>query len=285
MGPVLKPRLRYPAYVIQGVMSYNMKNRNLVLIAGILAIGLVAATIIGGQSMTAVAQEGQEQDSDDSTVSTSGTASTSVEPDKVSVTIGVETNGESAAEAAEANADLMEQVLAALMGLGITEEQIATSNYNVFPVYNTTTGAEVCIMIYPPPPECQPSSEIVGYTASNSVTVTVDADSDAGAIIDAAVEAGATHVQGAYFFISEERQQEVRDSLIEEAIANARSRADTAASAVGMNVTGVKSISLNDVYFPVFFRDVAAQEAADGTVLMPGEQQVSMTVQVTYKMQ
>jgi uncharacterized protein YggE len=35
----------------------------------------------------------------------------------------------------------------------------------------------------------------------------------------------------------------------------------------------------------VFFRDVAAQEAADGTVLMPGEQQVSMTVQVTYKMQ
>jgi hypothetical protein len=140
-------------------------------------------------------------------------------------------------------------------------------------------------MIYPPPPECQPSTEIAGYTASNSVTVTVDADFDAGSIIDTAVEAGATHVQGAYFFISEERQNEVRDGLIEEAIANARARADAAASAVGMNVTGVKSIALNDVYFPVFFRDVAAQEAADGTTLLPGEQQVTMTVQVVYRMQ
>lgn len=262
-----------------------MKNRKLALIAGILAIGLVAAVIIGGQSMTAVAQEEQEQTDDDgATVSTSGSASTSVEPDKVSVTIGVETSGQTAQEAADANADLMDQVLAALEALGITEEQIATSNYNVFPVYNTTEGAEVCIMIYPPPPECQPKTEIVGYTASNSVTVTVDSDFDAGSIIDTAVEAGATHVQGAYFFISEERQQEVRDGLIEEAIANARSRADVAASAVGMNVTGVKSITLNDVYFPVFFREVSA-EAADGTTLLPGEQQVTMTVQVVYEMQ
>lgn len=259
-----------------------MKNRNLVLIAGILAIGLVAATIIGGQSMTAVAQE--EQDDDHATVSTSGTASTNVEPDKVSVTIGVETSGATAAEAASANADLMEQVLAALSELGVTEEQIATSNYNVFPVYNTTEGSEVCIMIYPPPPECQPKTEIVGYTASNSVTVTVDADFDAGSIIDTAVEAGATHVQGAYFFISLEMQEEIRTSLIEDAIANAGVRADAAASAVGMNVTSVKSIALNDVYFPVFFRDVAA-EAADGTTLLPGEQQVSMTVQVVYEMQ
>jgi uncharacterized protein YggE len=279
-------------------MSANMKNRNLVLIAGVLAIGLVAATIIGGQAMSAVAQEGQDDEPmpvdigcptgaetcEEATVSTSGSASTSVEPDKVSVTIGVETNGQTAAEAADANADLMEQVLAALEALGITEEQIATSNYNVFPVYNTTEGAEVCIMIYPPPPECLPKTEIVGYTASNSVTVTVDSDFDAGSIIDTAVEAGATHVQGAYFFISEERQNEVRDSLIADAIANARSRADAAASAVGMNVTGIKSIALNDVYFPVFFRDVAA-EAADGTVLLPGEQQVSMTVQAVYKMQ
>lgn len=267
------------------VMSANMKNRNLALIAGILAIGLVAATIIGGQAMSAVAQEEPEQDDDGATVSTSGSASTSVEPDKVSVTIGVETNGQTAAEAADANAELMDQVLAALEALGITEEQIATSNYNVFPVYNTTEGAEVCIMIYPPPPECQPKTEIVGYTASNSVTVTVDADFDAGSIIDTAVESGATHVQGAYFFISEERQQEVRDSLIADAIANARSRADVAASAVGMNVTGVKSIALNDVYFPVFFRDVAAEAADGGTTLLPGEQQVTMTVQVVYEMQ
>jgi len=261
----------------------NMNRRNFALIAGILAIGLVAATIVGGQSMAAAAQQQQEQNSTEHpTVSTNGSASVDVQPDKVSVTVGVETDGKTAAEAAAANADLMEKVLAALRELGVTDEQMSTSNYSVFPVYNTTKP-EVCIMIYPPPPECLPRDEIVGYKASNSVTVTVDASFDAGSVIDAAVEAGATNVNGAYFFVSQEKQQEIRDSLISQAIANARSRADKAAEAVDMEVIGVKSLSLNDVYFPVFYRDFAA-EAASPTPILPGQQQVTMTVQAVFNM-
>lgn len=260
----------------------NMNKRNFALIAGILAIGLVAATIVGGQSMTAAAQQQQEQtNTEHPTVSTNGNASTDVQPDKVSVTIGVETDGETAAEAAAANTELMEKVLAALRELGIADEQMATSSYNVFPIYNTT-APEVCIMIYPPPPECLPKNEIVGYKATNSVTVTVDASFDAGSVIDAAVEAGANNVSGAYFFVSQERQQEIRDSLIGEAIANARSRADKAAEAVDMEVIGVKSINLNDVYFPVF-RELSA-DASGSTPILPGEQQVTMTVQVVFTM-
>ena len=45
----------------------------------------------------------------------------------------------------------------------------------------------MCIMIYPPPPECNPSNVITGYTASNSVTVTLDADENVGSVIDSAV--------------------------------------------------------------------------------------------------
>ncbi len=259
-----------------------MNKHNLALIAGILAIGLVAATIVGGQSMTAAAQQ-QEQNIEHPTVSTNGSASADVQPDKVSVTVGVETSGETAAEAAAANAELMEKVLAALRALGIADEQIATSSYNVFPIYESRAAAEVCIMIYPPPPECVPKSEIVGYKATNSVTVTVDASFDAGSVIDAAVEAGATNVSGAYFFVSQEKQQEIRDSLIGEAIANARSRADKAAEAVDMEVIGVKSISLNDVYFPVFYRELVA-DGAIGTPILPGQQQVTMTVQAVFTM-
>jgi uncharacterized protein YggE len=262
----------------------NMKSRNFALVAGILAIGLVAATIIGGQSFTAAAQQQEEQNNNTEhpTVSTNGTASTDVQPDKVSVTVGVETDGETAAEAAAGNADLMDKILAALRALGIEDEQMATSNYNVYPVYNTTKP-EVCIMIYPPPPECLPKNEIVGYKASNSVTVTVDADFDAGSVIDTAVEAGATNVNGAYFFVSQEKQQEIRDSLIAEAIASARSRADKAAEAVDMEVIGVKSINLNDVYFPIFARELAA-DGAGSTPILPGQQQVTMTVQAVFTM-
>jgi uncharacterized protein YggE len=161
------------------------------------------------------------------TVSTSGTASTKVKPDKFSVTVGEETDGATAQEAASKNADLMEKVLAALRALGIAEEQIGTSNYNVFPVYEYKDPAEACIMIYPPLPECQPKQQIVGYKAVNSVTVTldVDGDVDAGEVIDSAIEAGANNVNGVYFFISQERQEEIRASLIRDAIASANTAA------------------------------------------------------------
>lgn len=265
----------------------NMKKRNLALIAGILAIGLVAASIAGSQFMSAAAQQPQPQTQatdERPTVSTSGSSSVKVNPDKASVNIGVETRSNStAADAVAANAKLMEKVLAALKALGISANQTATSNYSVNPIYGDSNADKPCIMIYPTPPECQPKNEIIGYSAVNSVTVTLDASADVGAVIDAAVKAGANNVSGAYFFISPEKQQEIRDSLIEQSIDNARARADKAASAVDMKVVSVKSINLNDVYFPVYYKELA-QSDTGGTQILPGQQETSSTVQVTFVM-
>jgi uncharacterized protein YggE len=278
----------------------SKNRRTLALIAGILAMGLVAASIAGGQMLNAKAQQ-QDVDTDDveqecdldsdfcmapdslhSVVTTSGTATIKVQPDKVTVTIGVETQGLTAQEAAAKNAELMDKVIAALKELGISDDQISTSWYSVFPVYEYKSPP--CIEIYPQPPECAPRSEITGYRASNSLSVTLDASEDVGKVIDAAVAAGANNVSGAYFFVSDERQQEIRDGLIADAIANARSRADKAAGAVNMSITGVKSINLNDVYFPVFYKDVAQESTGVSTPILPGQQQVTMNVQVTFLM-
>lgn len=269
----------------------NDRKRNMALVAGVLAIAMVAATIVGGQAITtAAAQQPPATTTTNSTdnrptVSTSGSANTKVSPDKVRVDIGVETQGDTAAKAVADNARLMKRVLDALAKLGIGANQTATSNYSVFPVYGNNTADKVCIEIYPQPPECRTGEVVVGYRAVNSVTVTLDASANVGRVIDAAVGAGANNVSGAYFFLSEQRQQEVRDSLIERAIANAKGRADKAAAAVGMQVVGVKSINLNDVFFPVFYKSLdTAESAADGTDILPGQQDVSLTVQVTYAM-
>jgi uncharacterized protein YggE len=297
--------------------SNKMSNdKKLVLLVGILAAGIFAAAYASTQFLSANAQStnetvtGNSTSGDDqpmpvdigcptgaevcedvidhtvrSTVSTSGTATTKVQPDKYSVTVGVETNGTTAQEAADRNAAAMEQVISALRELGISEENISTSNYSVYPVYEYRQPTEPCIMIYPPPPECQPSNVITGYKASNSVTVTLDADGDleAGQIIDTVIEAGANTVQGAYFFLSQERQLQVQEDLIHQAIENARQRATIAASAVGMGVDRVKSISLNDVYFPVYAKEVSVAQAG-GTQILPGQQEVTLTVNVVYVM-
>jgi uncharacterized protein YggE len=278
-------------------MSYQNENKKtkIALVAGILAIGLLAATLFGSLSVAnrASAQTDLQLPGTNSTskptVSTAGTATTDVKPDKVSVTVGVETNGTTAEEAATKNADLMEQVIAALKELGISDEQIATSSYSVYPVYSYKDMVNACRVMegYPIPPECYVEQEITGYKAVNSVTVTLDVegDVDASEVIDAAIGAGANNVNGVYFFVSQELQQEVRDSLIKEAIDNARHTADIAADAVGHSVSGVQSINLSDVNFPPMFYDRSFfSEAAVSTPLLPGEQEVSMTVNVSFYM-
>ena len=286
-------------------MSDQKTNKRMYgLIAGVLAIGMVAASIAGGQMLSARAQNAtgnvaatsvdldceptaeicqqQIEETVQSTVLTSGTATVKVDPDKVSVTIGVETRGDTAAEAAAANAELMGKVLAALKDLGIADDQMSTNWYSVYPVYDWKSPP--CIEIYPQPPECNPKNEITGYTASNSVTVTIDADKDIGSVIDTAVTSGATNVNGAYFFVSTEKQEEIRSGLIKDSIANARSRADKAAEAVNMEISGVKSINLNDVSFPVFYKEFAQADGMSTTPILPGQQEISMTVQVTFFM-
>jgi uncharacterized protein len=225
-----------------------------------------------------------------STVSTSGTATTKVWPDKFSVTVGVDTNATTAQEAVSLNANLTAQVIAALRGLGVNEDQIETSNYSVYPIYESRPPLEACIEIYPPPPGCEPIQEIVGYRASNSITVTLDVEGnlDVGQIIDTAIEAGANNVNGVLFFLSPELQREIRDSLIRDAIANALQRANIAAEALEMTITGVESVHLDDVYFPIFslgLREAAVAEAdtiSSPTPILPGQQEVSTMVNIIF---
>ena len=292
--------------------QYSKKAKTLTTLA-LLAIGVFAATLVSSQALSMASAQSNADDNDNgnSTVSTSGMATTKVDPDKVSVTVGVETDGATASDATAKNAEQMDKVIAALKGLNITEEQLSTNYFSVYPVYDYQYPP--CIMqegggtvaegnasssdantgtstirpdIYPQPPECQPKSVITGYKASNSLTVTLDGNADVGEVIDTAVQAGANTISGAYFYASQELQEQVRNDQIEQAIANAESRANSAAAAVGMEVTGVKSINLNDVYFPMFERSFATSDSgiagSPPTIILPGQQEITMTVQVTY---
>ena len=232
-----------------------------------------------------------------STLSTSGTSTTEVRPDQLSVTVGVETNGTTAQEAVSQNANMTTGVIFAVRGLGIDENRIETSSYSVSPIYEYIQPLQPCIEIYPPPPGCETRQEIIGYRATNTVTVTLQVpflrmvtttvpDVNAGQVIDAAVGAGANRIDSVVFFISPDRQQEIRDTLITDAIASARQRANIAAEALEMTVSGVQSATINPIDFPVFSAGLQEGAGADRlsapTQILPGQQEVSTTVSIVF---
>ena len=62
--------------------------------------------------------------------------------------------------------------------------------------------------------------------------------------IDTAVQAGVNDVSSIYFSLSHAKSVAVKNDLLKQAVTNAKSKADIAASALGLNVIGVKSINI-----------------------------------------
>ncbi|MEM4320524.1 MAG: SIMPL domain-containing protein [Candidatus Nitrosocaldus sp.] len=253
---------------------------------------LLAFVAVQYTAMDARAQEQQQQENANNAkgverieLSVIGNATQKIRPDMASISVGVEVQEKTAGEAARKNAEIMSSVIEAIKATGIREEQISTNYYSVYPVYEPRSKAEVCIAIYPPPPECL-EQVLVGYKAVNSITVNVELDKaqDIGKVIDAAVNAGANQVYGISFFISQESLDVVRASLLDKAARDARSKAESVATALNLNVVGVKSVSIMDGYYPVPIYSALRVDAAQAAtpIVPPSEQSVSASVQVIF---
>jgi uncharacterized protein len=271
----------------------------LFVMALVMGAVLVGAVTFNAQAPAEAIQRIQKFE-EPKTITVTGTATINVVPDKAQVNIGIESHGGTAQEAYELNEEQTAQVIAALQNVTVVE--IKSSGFYIYPVYTQVhpltsdtclegsedcgglpyeSGMTMCIAIYPVPPECQPHNVITGYTATNNIVVTVEVNSDnlAGVVIDKAVEAGATNVNGVTFFVSEENQEKLRDNLLAEASKNAKHKAEIVAEALGVEITGVQSANIYDTSFPVFYREAYADK---GIVLPPGEQTINSNVSVAF---
>lgn len=149
-------------------------------------------------------------------------------PDIMSVSAGVGSVGRTAAEALAASSAGAERVLARVRSLGVAPQDIRTNELAVRPTYaQDRDGNE------------QP--RILGYTASNRVTLRLRDLSRAGAIISAAFEAGANMVEGPRFELSNGRPAVL--AAQGDAVRRAREEADNYAAALGMRVARVLRVS------------------------------------------
>ncbi|HZD43084.1 MAG TPA: SIMPL domain-containing protein, partial [Methanomicrobiales archaeon] len=192
-------------------------------------------------------------------------------PDKVTLSIGVETRGTNVQTAQQQNAQAMTKVIDALVAYGIPNASIKTSGYAVYPEYDYTLK----------------TPKIIQYRVSNMVTVETGRVSETGAIIDLAVANGATNVNSVIFGVSDAKQQELRSDAIKAAMQKARADAEAAASAAGLTISGVDDITISSGYSPYYppMYSLDSTRAAGESVptpIQPGEVTVTASVTVTY---
>ena len=199
-------------------------------------------------------------------------------PDLAVFTAGVTSQAKTAGAALSANAADMNRVVAALKKAGIADRDIQTSNLSLNPIYAPPIQR-------PDGQYEQQEQRIIGYNATNTVTVRQRKLSEFGRVIDTLVEAGANQVNGPSFQMDE--PDAATDEARLEAMKKARARAELYAKAAGLRVVRILSISESGGYNPgppvVFARMAADSEAAPSPVAA-GEIQLNANVTVMFEL-
>ena len=220
-----------------------------------------AAAVVAG---TLLATPVRAQTAPPAMISVTGEATISVAPDLAEVDGGVTTEAKTAREATEANNAAMGKVLLALKGAGIAEKDFQTSRLSLQP-QNA--------------PNRPGPAVIAGYRASNRVTIRVRDVTKAAGVIDTLVGAGANDIGGINFMVSQ--ASKLLDDAREQAVADARRKAEIYARAAGVTLGAPISISEEGSPVPMQFRKMAGAMSAAAPVAQ-GEETLAVTVSVSW---
>lgn len=192
-------------------------------------------------------------------------------PDIAVISAGVTTNAADAASAMQDNAKRMSRVLAALKKAGVVDKDVTTSSIDLSPQYRYIENQ---------------APAIVGYQASNQVTVRFRDIAKSGTILDALVKEGSNQINGPMLTI--DKPEAAQDEARQVAIKAAWARASLYATALGMKVVRVVSINESEGNSggPVPVMAMRSMDAAaEKTEIMPGEQSVTVNVSVVFELQ
>lgn len=211
----------------------------------------------------------QEKDRLSRTLSVSGRGVETIPTTLAQVSLGVEIQGKTAQEVQQEAAQRSSAVVAFLKSKNV--EKLQTTGIRLNPVYSYTNNVQ----------------RITGYAATNTVSFSIPVE-QAGTLLDDAVKAGATQINGITFVAKDEAIAAAQKQALREATQDARQQADAVFSALGFKSKEIVSIQVNNASAPppppMFLRAEAAKSADASTPIVGGEQQVeaSVTLQISY---
>lgn len=236
----------------------------------VFATAAVAALTLGGAfGITSGARAQDTTTAQASTVTVTGLGQVTVTPDTAQIVMGVQVFGETVDAALEQANTAMTAVLASLEASGVEDKDIQTTNFNVWLTQNYDANGI--------------PGEITGYQVSNQVTVTLRDTSNVGQVISDAIGAGANSIYGITFYTWDSAAASTEARKL--AMADAKARAEELASAAGMTLGSIVTITETSGNSPVPVADKAsAGMGGGGTPVETGTGTISDTVTVTWEL-
>jgi len=255
-------------------------------IVGLVIVSLFAiarpATMVSGPETSA-----QE------TITVNGAGTVETAPDEAILVLAVTNQAKTADQAAKDNADTASRVMDAILGLSslskpITKADITTIDYSLTPVYSYNKCANTTELR---PPEntkleviCTPTTpQLVGYAVRNAIKITVKDMDSIGKVLDAATVAGANEISGITFTFTSLTYTALKEQALKNAIQDASGQAQTMATTLGVHITGIVSVNPSYGYQPYINYKPAEVTSGASTPIQTGTLQVTVNVQVIYK--
>ena len=191
-------------------------------------------------------------------------------PDMATLSMGVVSEGASAAEAMAENARRMNGLTQALRRASVAERDIQTSNFSVNPRYDYGQN------------NAQPP-KVIGYDVSNNVSVTVRKLDSLGAVLDQVVSSGSNQINGVAFQVS--KPEAATDEARKLAVADALHKAQIYTAASGVTLGQIISLSEGGGYQPPgpMFKTMRAEAMAADVPIAQGEQVIAVDANITWE--
>jgi uncharacterized protein len=193
----------------------------------VFAVALTAAGFAASSSASA-----QQMTDNRPKITVSGEAVVYAEPNKILISLGVETWDAQMDAAKRKNDEIVKRAIAAILKCGLEKKAIQTDNLTIEPTYKPYEGSR--------------PRDIDGYCVRNSLTVTVDKVQMVERLITSALESGVNHVNHVDFQTTELRKH--RDEARRLALKAAREKAENMASVYEQTIGKPLQINENGGY-------------------------------------
>lgn len=209
------------------------------------------------------------------TINTQGLATISVMPDLVTINYNIETRADTASEATQKNAEILQNLEDNLEKEGFKQDKITTSNFNVREEYEWNSG----------------NRKFKGFIASHQLKLEIPISESSNEKIGDAVDAGSEAealISYINFELTPEKQEEHKAEAIKQATQDARVKAESIAEGLGAKLGNIVSVHSSDFnYHPwIAYESVSGDSVKSetiGTEIQPGEKDITARITATYK--